>query len=448
MTWSAARIAGWWGLRSVGRKLRPVSAVPEALEPRDVVLIHPSGIGNRSRVLKIGRSLLESGHSVAFFAKLPPGAGHDDVLVGEVMGCPVLYFPDAHRFLRAARTRVAALNWPFMIQYLNAAMWHYVRAIGPRVLYTFDTGAIGLGHDLRDRLRAEGRPVSWVHDFTEHTGGHRYCDNRVAGDRPDEEWRRVATSHEAAHVHHPDHRVTVSPALAEVLAAEYGVAPPTVIMNVPRRSDSSAPSTRTVRSMLKLGPDVPLLIYAGGATPLRGLHTLVAALARLDGIHLALVIQGRTPYVRSLAAQARDGGCAHRLHFLPYRPPSEVAGFMRDATIGIHPMERYGNGDVALPNKLFDYLHAGLPVVVSDCPAMADFVTTNALGGVFRAGDVDSLVTVVRATLAEAESLRQGIAGRPELVERYSWESEEKVLAGIFADLLGRDAGPGAGGAQ
>ncbi len=419
------------GAPGTGR-FRSFHAMADAVAPRDVVLIHTSGIRHRARVLRVGKSLLDAGFSVAFMSKLSPRHHGSRVRVGEALGCPVLYFPDAHAFLRTARIRVPALNWPMMVQYLHAYMWSYVRAIRPRAIHTMSVAAIGIGHDFRDRLRAEGRETVWFHDFAEYTAGHSFRDDGRPNSVEDPEWRRVVVEFEAAHSRHPDHSFTVSPALAEALAADYRLDPePTVLLNAPRANRLDLRTRSTLRRTLRIASGAPLLVYAGGLTPHRGIDTLVAALARLPGVHLALIAQGRSPYVLSLIDQARTFGCARRLHFHPYVAPDQVPAFLRDATIGVHPLAHYGNAEIALPNKLFDYLHAGLPMVVSDCRTMADFVRRNGIGSVFSAGDPNSLVQAVREVLADLPRLRARVADSG-LRSSYCWEREETMLLDVY----------------
>ncbi len=415
------------------RGLAPLPADGADLTPSDVVLIHLSGVHYRSRTRKIAASLRQTGRSLTYLTKLAPPDSGRGVWTGRLPEGRVLHFPDAHAFLPVGRPRVAALNWTFMIDYLRAAMWPLVRELRPRVIHTFDSAAIGLGHEFRDKLRAEGRETAWIHDFTEYAAGHSFRDDRLPDAPPDEAWRQAVLDHERAHAAAPDHAFTVSPALAERLAADYGLASrPTVLLNVPRRADFDPELRPTVRARLKLPAETPLLVYSGGVTPLRGLHTLVAALGRLPQAHLAVVTRARTRYARSLRAAAKSGGYAQRLHFLPYVEPHQVASFLRDADVGVHPLVRYANAEVSLPNKLFDYLHAGLPVVVSDCQAMADFVRARGAGEVFRAEDVASLTDALERALARP----RGDAGASSL-EGICWEDHAEALLEGYRTVLG-----------
>ncbi len=421
---------------SQGAPMVPIERVPGALARRDVVLVQPSGVRNRHRVLKVAQSLLDDGLSVAFVTKLPPSATGTKVLVDHVLGCPVLNFPDAHCFLGAARTRVPALNWQLMVLYLQAASWHYVRQIRPRVVHSFGAAAISLGHDWRDRLRAEGHEAAWFHDFLEYTAGHEFRDDRVAAAEPDREWHRTVVEHEARHAVHADHLFTVSERLAELLQADYALpARPSVLLNAPRFADTSMESESPgVRRGLGLPSDTPLLVYSGGVSPLRGIHVLMSALAKLPDMHLALITNAATPYLESLMRAATAGGYRDRIHLLPYLDPHLVPGFLREADVGVHPLTRYGNADVALPNKLFDYLHAGLPMVVSDCTAMAGFVREHRLGEVFPADDAEALAAALRRTLAAAPAIRARIS--EQMLREHSWERQHRILSDVYRSAL------------
>lgn len=428
----------WVRFKSSNR-YQSLRSVDGALAHRTVLIVQPSGIRNRARVLKVAQTLLESGRSVIFFTKLPVGSGYTDVRVDHVLGCPVLQFPDAHDFLKPARTRIPAVNWLLMVQYLHATMWHYARAIRPEVIHTFGAAAIGIGDDFSSRLRAEGCGTAWVHDYLEYTRGHTFTDDRRRDGKPDEAWHRTVVRYETEYAGRADHAFTVSSELSEALVQDYGLAhEPTVLLNAPRLSDFEAGSSHTIRKHLRLGRDVPLIVYSGGVTPLRGVETLTAAIGRMPGVHLALVTNAKTAYSESLVTSARTEGWAERLHLVPYVESHRVPTFLQDATAGVHAIVHYGNAEVALPNKLFDYLHARIPIVVSDVGAMAAFMARHRLGEVFPAGNVEALVAALQRSISQRELIVRRIAGDRALLEEYAWERQEIALLGAYDALWRR----------
>ena len=88
---------------------------------------------------------------------------------------------------------------------------------------------------------------------------------------------------------------------------------------------------------------------------------------------------------------------------------------------------------MAMPNKLYEYLHAGLRLVVSDARALAEFVLAHELGEVFRSGDVVDLARAIRAAVAGRNS--SDASARRELVRSTSWQSQERTIAALYQRL-------------
>jgi glycosyltransferase involved in cell wall biosynthesis len=413
-----------------------VRRAPWVLEPADIVMIVLNPVAGDSRVLKTADTLRTAGHRVTMLGK---SASRDcsDAVATRVNGLPTILFPEPHMFLRAARTRIASLNWDFAISYMRSAMWHYVKAIGPSIIHTHDMNTIAIGAEMVRRLRAQGDSVKWVHDAHEYVAGHIFGDQSVSSPGEGLEWREMALRHERESVRLPDALITVSPLLADNLARDYDLpVKPAVVLNAPKRVSPDADGrTPSVRTLLRLDAQTPLLIYSGGVTRLRGLHTAVEALADLPGVHLALQTESKGPYMTRLREMARSGGYEDRLHVVPYVAPEQVAAFIRDATAAVHPMTVYGNSDVALPNKLFDYCMAGIPAVVSNCQAMEEFVTTWRVGEVFKAEDTADFVRAVRAVLADRQRYVDAIRDQPDLIDAHCWEAQETVLLDVYKSL-------------
>jgi glycosyltransferase involved in cell wall biosynthesis len=113
-------------------------------------------------------------------------------------------------------------------------------------------------------------------------------------------------------------------------------------------------------------------------------------------------------------------------------PSVTVPSYLSQADVAVSPiLPISASYDLALPNKLFEFLHAGLPIAVSDCKAMAAFVAEHGLGRSFRAGDAADLAASVRAILADPP--------RPDtsaLRREFSWQAQETRLVAAYADLV------------
>jgi len=172
----------------------------------------------------------------------------------------------------------------------------------------------------------------------------------------------------------------------------------------------------------------------------RGIEVLVRALADLPEVHAVLVpVPHPHPMERGLRELADELGVQDRLHVVPPVGQDALAHFLSGADVAIHPLPGGSpNHDQALPNKLFEYLHARLPLVVSDARLMADFVRRNNLGGVFRSGDSADLARVVRGVLDVAPPADH----LAELARRFSWQGQEEAVLGLYAELAPLNTAP------
>jgi glycosyltransferase involved in cell wall biosynthesis len=403
--------------------LTEVPPVDLTEEPRSAVMIVLNDIVHDGRVLKTAQTLLDRGYSVTLLGmwRTPNSA----LMATRIAGARALIFPNPSSFLRNARVR--ALNWEHTVAYLRATMWHYVERVNPRFIHTHDYHTVPLGFEFTRRLRELGRQVHWLHDFHEYVPGY---------DHMEADWQDAILAHEDRAMHAMDHRFTVSPLIATWLKERHRLAEaPTVVLNTPSREALSVAFDRTARRDLRLAADVDLIVYTGGVSELRGLHTVVEALAANRGWHLVLVTNDRGPYIARLKQIAAEGGYGDRLHLLRYVKPDEVAAYVRDASIGIMPFRRYGNTDASLPNKLYDYLHAGLPMAASNCTLIQEFLERWQVGEVFKEGDVRDCAETIGRVLARAPSYRANIRAHPELLRECTWEEQARKILDAYEML-------------
>lgn len=233
--------------------------------------------------------------------------------------------------------------------------------------------------------------------------------------------------------------ITVSDPIADELQDRYRLtARPAVVLNVPVAVEPAAgPSLREVVGVPR---DAALLVYSGGISKSRGLETLVTALGDLPDMHLAIVaVPFPHPSVPALLELAESVGAADRIHVTGPVPQHQIAHFLSSADIAIHPMPGGSpNHDQASPNKLFEYLHAGLPLVVSDAKLMAAFVREHRVGESFTSGDAASLVKAVTSLRADPPTAEHLAA----VAQEYSWQGQEPQILALYDDISGWTSNP------
>ena len=325
---------------------------------------------------------------------------------------------------------------------LDPALWQWefafrkeIDRLEPDIIHANDFRMLAVGARAKIRARAAGRQVKLVWD------AHEYAPGLVP--RQSNRWLPAVTAHEAEFAPYADAVVTVSPSLATLLQEEHGLAEkPKVVMNTPVQApaddERTAPPVPDLRADCGIGPDVPLIAYVGGITPVRGCDIIIDALPRLPEVHVAMVSMhpnGRNPAVDRLRERAQELGVADRVHMLPYVPHWQVSDYMRSADAAVSPLHHLPNHEIALSNKFFEYSHARLPLITSDIRTMAEMVRSTGQGEVFTAQDVDDYIRAVRAVLADPEKYRHAY-DRDDLLLKWTWEAQAAVLDEVYTSLL------------
>jgi len=122
------------------------------------------------------------------------------------------------------------------------------------------------------------------------------------------------------------------------------------------------------------------------------------------------------------------------IHYLPAVPQHELLDYTRSADAGIHLIPNTClNHYLCLPNKIFEYLKACTPFIVSDLPEMANIAARTG-GGWTVSPDAGSLVSLI-GSLDKEELLRRRARLREERL-KYDWSLEEQKYIAIFRAVL------------
>lgn len=337
------------------------------------------------------------------------------------------------------RRAMGARSW----RRLDPGLWDYELAMGkvvdmlkPDIIHANDFRMLGVGVRAALRARAGGRDVRLVWDAHESVAG-------VLGRATNPRWLPAQIEYVNEFAPQADAVVTVSPTLAELLRVTHDLPElPKVVLNAPPAFADDDEPVSNIRDMCGIDDETPLLVYCGGVNPRRGLDTVVDALPRLDGVHVAFVTlhpSGRNAASEELLTRAAASGVGDRVHLLPYVPHWQVSAFLSPADAGLIPIHHQPNHEIALITKFFEYSHARIPIVVSDVRTMAETVLATGQGEVFAAGDIDGFVRAVRAVLADPKRYRAAYDA-PGVLDAWTWEGQIDVLDRVYTDLRAQQA--------
>ncbi len=232
--------------------------------------------------------------------------------------------------------------------------------------------------------------------------------------------------------------ITVSDSIAETLAERYQIEKPVVIRNVQEYKDyEKTDDLRKHQKLMKLPDSCCIAIYAGRITFGRGIENLVEASQYLkDNAIILLMGGGNLAYRKGIEDLIRNQSLPNKIFLIPPVKPDEVHKYLCGADIGLMPTENiclsyyYGAG-----NKLFHYLMAGLPTLVSDHPEKRKIIEKYEVGQYVNEESPMDIASAIQE-LADDIELRKRISNNAKLAaKQLNWENETKKLMELYRSL-------------
>jgi glycosyltransferase involved in cell wall biosynthesis len=179
------------------------------------------------------------------------------------------------------------------------------------------------------------------------------------------------------------------------------------------------------------------LVYVGILELPRGISELLQAVRLLRGtpqpVRAVIIGKGRDASILQDEATAL-GLTPAEVTFVGHVPSrDDVRATVRGADVGVLPHHANEAWNTTIPNKLFDYMAAELPVITSDVIPFARIVRETGAGIVFKSRDPASLASAIRTLFDGARRRAYGAAGLAAVRSRYNWEYDAHVLVGALA---------------
>jgi glycosyltransferase involved in cell wall biosynthesis len=246
-----------------------------------------------------------------------------------------------------------------------------------------------------------------------------YCEMIPVGFR-----RCLSALFEKTFVNIADVLITVNPFIASELRRRYRIRKRIhVVFNCPERHVAQAYTRRSHKPVV--------VLYHGGVDVDRGLENLVKASGDFND-RIRLVIRGNGK-LKTRLRQLASG--ASNVRFEKSVPMNQIIQAATAADIGVIPyLATNLNQYYCSPNKLFEYIQAGLAVITSDLPFLKQIVMENKIGAVFDPEDPIDIARKINLVSRE-KNLEMFKRNVQHVRQRYSWEEEEKKLYVACADV-------------
>lgn len=222
--------------------------------------------------------------------------------------------------------------------------------------------------------------------------------------------------------------ITVCDSIADLFREKYGVKVH-VIRNIPPQK---ALPPKGDKAELGLPLDKHLLVLQGsGINIQRGAEELVQAMQYLDDCHLMII--GGGDVLPILKQMVIDLNIVDRVRFLPRMSYANMMAYTQNAELGFClDKDTNLNYRFSLPNKLFDFIQAGVPIVASHLTEIEKIIRRYDVGVFIDNHDPKTIAATIQDALSDAERYGKRKQNLAVAAQDLRWENEEKALLAIY----------------
>jgi glycosyltransferase involved in cell wall biosynthesis len=230
--------------------------------------------------------------------------------------------------------------------------------------------------------------------------------------------------------------VTVNDAYADILAPLLGIPRPIVVRNCPDPYDPPDARPDLIRELLGLDPSTAVVLYQGGLMTERGVEQGMDAILGVPDAHY--VIMGYGSQRAAFAARAAAPPYRDRVSIIDPVSPEELLAWTASADVMLMAIQPTTlNHRHTTPQKLWEAIATGVPVVASDLPGMAEVVREVGCGVLCDPTDPVAIAAAIRTLLALPVEERAEMRARTLAAahDRYNWASQAEVLLAAYERL-------------
>lgn len=315
------------------------------------------------------------------------------------------------------------LTWRYLVDqesFYSKLFYSTASQYAPRVFVANDLPMLPVARQLAQECGAR-----LVYD------SHELYSEQEFSERERRRWSQI----EAKYIGACDAVITVNPSIAAELVQRYGIGNVNVIYNAERTSQVPA-VTRCLHEVFGLPPEKKIILLQGGLSAGRNLKTLVNAMCYVRNEAVVLAVLGDGLLLGSLQKLALQPEFRGRVYFHAAVPQNELLALTAAADAGVIPYQATClNNHYCTPNKLFEFIAAGLPVLATDLPEIRRILEGQKIGLVGDTSSPQKLAALIDDFFSDQQRFANWKANVVLARKLVCWEQEEKKLVKIYEAL-------------
>lgn len=222
--------------------------------------------------------------------------------------------------------------------------------------------------------------------------------------------------------------ITVNKSIADLYKAEYGKEL-TIVRNIPATRSVSGVKTRAA---LGLPENKQLIILQGsGINIQRGAEEAVEAMNFIE--NACLLIVGDGDVIPLLKQSVEKNGLKEKVLFIPKQSPENLIHYTASSDLGLTlDKDTNINYRFSLPNKLFDYIHAQIPILASPLVEVKNIIDEFGIGSCIETHKPEHIAEKIRFMLSDKESRDIWKKNLKLAAEKLNWQEEQKKLISVL----------------
>lgn len=244
-------------------------------------------------------------------------------------------------------------------------------------------------------------------------------------------WRRV----EKKYIGRCDVVMTINQSIAQVLKQRYSLSHVGVIQNAEKLVPSPS-QARIFHQILNLPQKARIVLYQGNLAPKRNLEVLVKAMKHVNARHIHAIYLGSGPCLSTLKILTQKLQLQDRIHFIPAVAQEKLLSYTASADLGIIPyLPICMNNKLCTPNKLFEYISAGIPILSHNLIEITKLTQSFEIGMVEDFNFPKKIALVLDDIFTHEQKLLKLKTAMNEARKKINWQVEATELLALYTSI-------------